>query len=148
MIVFRVAVDQEARILQMGGIQMTRARHPLLLIHRDNRTDRSVRLCILHGGQDLCDADAVITAEACPVCGQKFLRALQFDRIAQRIIDDTRLCNTDHIHMSLQNCARCRLTALCCRQIGNDVQCLVLRHCAADLCETLLQIVTDRPLMA
>ena len=148
MIVLGVAVDEETRLLQMIRSEMPRSRHPLFLIDRNDGAQRSVFLRILHRGQNFRNTDAVVTAEARTVCRQRLLRTDKLDWIFERIVGYTRLCDTDHVHVPLQDRARRSLAALRRGEFRNDVQRLVLRHRAADLLEPLLQIVADGFLMS
>ena len=73
------------------------------------------------GSENLCNANAIITAKARPFGHEEFLRTPQFDGVLQRIINRSLFGYTDHIHMSLQYCARRRFAARRCRQIGDDI---------------------------
>ena len=143
MIIFRITVDQKACIREMCRIQTARSRHPLLLVDRDDGAQCAVLLRMLHCSQNFRNADAVVTAEARAVRRQRLLRTYHLDWIFKRIVGDTRLRDTDHVHVPLQDRARRALTACRRGHLGNDVECLILRHHAADLRKAFLQIVAD-----
>ena len=146
-IVLRVAVDQVLCILQMICRKMPRPRHALFLIHRDDGAQRTMFLRALHCRQDLRHTDAVVSAKARPIRREILRRPLHLDRIGQRVIGNARLSHTDHVHVSLQNRARCILLPLRRRKLRDNIEVLILRHRAANLLKVFFQIVTDRLLV-
>ena len=146
-IVLRVAVDQVLCILQMICRKMPRPRHALFLIHRDDGAQRTMFLRALHCRQDLRHTDAVVSAKARPIRREILRRPLHLDRVGQRVIGNARLSHTDHVHVSLQDRARCILLPLRRRKLRDDIEVLILRHRAANLLKVFFQIVTDRLLV-
>ena len=76
---------------------------------------------------------AVIRPQARPGSMEQLPFTHQDDRVMQRIIVNAILCYAYHIHVRLQHCQGLCLPAIRCRQICNDVACLVLDYSAAHI---------------